>query len=126
VPAGTIFLATTPNGTQLPFCADVATHCEPLRLRMTSAPADTTIPLMLIFDTPLPVGQPIRFAFGLLGGRSSAQERARIAAEPGLSVTAHHSVTLVWEVSMPNGVWLALDPAQDLGRVPALLENEVA
>lgn len=112
VPAGTIFVATTPNGTQVPFRADVATHCAPLELRMTGAPADTTVPLMLIFDAPLPVGQLIRFAFGLAGGRSSAQERARIAAEPGLSVTVHHSVTLVWEVSMPNGVWLALDAAQ--------------
>jgi hypothetical protein len=113
VPAGTMFVATAPDGTQVAFRASASTHCEPIAVRTSGTTLDASIPLMLTFDAPLPVGQRIRFAFGFAGGRSGADERARIAGEPGLSVSAHHSVALAWEVSLPGDAWLALDPGQD-------------
>ncbi|MGE5140778.1 MAG: hypothetical protein ACM3JD_15030, partial [Rudaea sp.] len=94
------------------------------------------------FDRPLPKGEAVRLALAFGGGRSGAEERARIIAEEAAQAEAchpalppapdcapapaeppapsqpptlqHHSVRLVWEYYV-GGKWQALDP--DSGEV---------
>src|SRR6266699_500244 len=136
VPAGTTFLAQAPNSLLVPLRSTDSTSVVPITLQTAFVQLQPGQPpldqasalranssfaalgldpspgaaLWLAFDAPLPSATCVRLALTFDGGRGSALERARIESEPGFSTQQHHSASLVWEVSLPGGGWLALDP----------------
>jgi hypothetical protein len=142
VPAGVAFVSTTTTQTAA-FRGASVLHAEPVTLQSllvqfdaTSTPLDATRALQggagiqLLGGNPapgaaawfgfdrLPVGKPFHLGLTFQGGRSGADERARIEAEwppDSAGLLRHHSAVLVWEIASTDNGWVTLEPA--LGQV---------
>jgi hypothetical protein len=162
VPVGLDFEATTPEGQTMLFRSVETLHAVPTALGsvlvQTTAdapPLDQTriwrehgvsalgddpvigAALWLGFDRPLAVDQYTRLTFLFAGGRSGADERARIVDEadaqraacvrplpsrpdcaeapsptsdPGAEPLEHHSARLTWDFRTATGTWRRLEP----------------